>query len=277
MSMHTPVQTMKDVRQTIVLAYQEDVAPLVAALEKEGFAPHVQRAVYTDEELTYTRNSRCMLNHKAAWERAARSEGYTLICESDFVPCVGMGSFPVFWPLGDPRAWGYLYQGSPRLLALVGEEPWLRGHCAPLVAYVINAEVARNLLLFFEYELSKYALTEFFTFDAHLQWFVMGKDCRAYIPLRHYGEHGGMPNREHKEMGLPRAGVHRADNLQKHLHFLPQYARGSRLTYLKVRLLNRGLGWLRLFSGRWMTETNVYHWTRLERMRMLGWGLRRLV
>jgi hypothetical protein len=86
-------------------------------------------------------------------ERAATHDGYTLICEADFVPCLRMGSLPVFWPLRDLLAWGYLYQGSPRLLALIRTEDgcFLRGHCAPLVCYVINAPVARLFLEFFSY------------------------------------------------------------------------------------------------------------------------------
>ena len=53
----------------------------------------------------------------------------------------------------NPLAWGYLYQGSPRLLALIGSQPFLRGHTAPLVAYVINQGVAEIFLWYYEGEL----------------------------------------------------------------------------------------------------------------------------
>ena len=265
------------IKMTIILAYKEDVSSLEAALREEGFAPQTQRATYTESELKYSKQSRCFMNHKSAWERAAVTEGYTLICESDFVPCIGLGQFPVFWPANDQRAWGYLYQGSPRLFALVGSPPWFRGHCAPLVAYVVNATVARELLGFFEHELTQYSLHDYFTFDAHLQWFLMGKDCRAYIPLRHYGEHGGIANQEHRAFGLSRGGEHHADNLQGRLHFLPQYAGQSKIRFHGTRLKYRILGWLRLFSGRWIVKTHVYEVSLATRIRMMAWGIARLL
>ena len=103
-----PPPLKSSVLQTIVLAYQENPEPLVKALHQEGLNPTVQRAVYNEIELKLPRNSRTFLNHRQAWERAASSEGYTLVCESDFVPCQGLGSFPVFWPVEDAGAWGYL-------------------------------------------------------------------------------------------------------------------------------------------------------------------------
>ena len=113
-----------------------------------------------------------------------------------------MGSFTSFWPLDDDLAWGYLYQGSPRILAMVGSKPYLRGHCAPTVAYVVNARVAKILCDFFEYEFARYDPAEYYTFEAHLQWWAMGRGAKAFIPLRHYGEHGGLPNPEHAQHGI---------------------------------------------------------------------------
>jgi hypothetical protein len=180
---------------------------------------------------------------------------------------------PVFWPQEKALAWGYLYQGSPRVLALVGPKHWIRGHCAPSVAYVINDSVADIFLRFFDYEMTKYSPDTYFNFEAHLQWWVMGKGAEAYIPFRHYGEHGGTPNSEHATVGaLTRAGAHRADALAGRLAFLPQYARGSRLRFYLIRAQARALGWARLITLRWIVPTDVYHhnWRDTVRMNILG-------
>jgi hypothetical protein len=156
-------------------------------------------------------------------------------------------------------AWGYLYQGSPRLLAIVGPQKYLRSHCTPLVAYVVNREIAQRMLRFFDDEIERYGMYTYFTFDAHLQWSVMGRGGEAFMPRRHYGEHGGLPNPEHARSGMVRrAGRHRADNLAGPLAFLPQYARGSRLRLLRERAVARAFGWARLLTGRWIVDTNVY-------------------
>jgi hypothetical protein len=265
------------IKRSYILAYKEDVTPLWEALDREGLHPQVQRVQYSDEELSYARQVRTFVNHHRAWQRAATQDGYTLICESDFVPCRGLGGFDVFWPTDDPLAWGYLYQGSPRLFALIGPEQYLRGHCAPLVAYVVSASVARVFCAFFEDEMARYDPKQYFSFDSHLQWFAMRHGSRAFITLKHYGEHGGLPNPEHAQMGLPRSGQHRADNLAAPLHFLPQYARGNRMRFLAVRLQSRLLGFGRLLTNRWFVVTDAYHHGFLERARMMALGVRRLV
>jgi len=266
------------VKQVIILAYKEDVQPLMDALDQERLPTVVQRIEYSDVELRYSFASRLLLNHRLAWEKAANLPGYTLICESDFVPCRGLGDFPVFWPETDPRAWGYLYQGSPRLLAMsAGRPPYLRGHVSPTVAYVVNAAVARILLEYFEHLKANYDLSQYFSFEAFLQWFVMGKGAAAYIPWRHYGEHGGLPNKEHSTIGkLRHGGEHHADNLMGPLYFLPQYAAGSALRFFLVRAKWRLLGIARLISGRWIVMTNVYDLSLWDRCKMFMAGVGRL-
>jgi hypothetical protein len=271
--------TIRDVvGQVIVLAYKEDVRPLLAALERERLPASVQRIEYSEKELGYALSSRTLLNHRLAWEKAADLPGYTLICESDFVPCRGLGDFPVFWPESNVRAWGYLYQGSPRLLALSDDRPpYLRAHVSPLVAYAVNATVAKILLDFFDHLAATSDLSRYSVFDAYLQWFVTGKGGAAYMPWRHYGEHGGLPNREHAAIGkLSQGGEHHADNLMAELHFLPQYARGSTLRFLLVRAKWHLLGIARLLSGRWIIPTDVYELSFRDRCRMFLAGAARL-
>ncbi len=263
--------------RAIILRYQEDASQLVASLDNEGIKSELQNVNYTDEEMQYSRQSRTFLNHRLAWQKASEQDGYTLICESDFVPCRGMGRFPVFWPTHNELAWGYLYQGSPRLLAILGKEAWLRGHTAPLVAYVINSQVAKILLQFFDSECETYDLRSYFTFDSHLQWYAMGRGAEAYIPARHYGEHGGEPNKEHAFLGgLAAGGEHHADALMGPLAFMPAYAHGSRWKFWKVRMTWSLLGFARLFMGRWICRTNVYQLSGHDIMQMYWVGVKRL-
>jgi hypothetical protein len=265
------------ISRSLIVCFREDVGQLEATLASAELQPQVLRASYTASELRYPAATRTLLNHHRAWQIAAEAPDYTLICEADFVPCRGLGDLPVFWPTANPMAWGYLYQGSPRLLAIIGPERYLRGHCAPLVAYVVNSHVAQRMLRFFDREIEEYGTDTYFTWDAHLQWWVMGQGAEAYIPTKHYGEHGGLPNPEHGKSGLvTRAGRHRADNLAGPLAFQPQYAGSSSLSYRKERVVARALGWGRLFTGRWIVDTDAYPRSLKSTARMYWIGLRRL-
>jgi hypothetical protein len=264
--------------QSIIVCYRENVSVLQSHLDAMGLNPHIQRASYSAGERAYPASTRCLLNHRAAWERAAKLTGYSLIVEADYVPCAGLGNLPVFWPQEKELAWGYLYQGSPRILAIVGAQGWIRGHCAPTVAYVINDRVARVFLRFFDSEMSRHAPESYFNFEAHLQWWAMGQGAEAYIPMKHYGEHGGLPNTEHTKFGrLSRGGRHRADNLAGPLAFLPEYAQGRRSKFLVERMMARLYGLARLLTGRWIIDTNVYSRDLRNTVTLYWLGFRRLV
>ncbi len=262
---------------SLIVCYKEDVSDLEAQLKQNALHPTILRGSYTPEELRRPAAMRTFMGHRRAWQIAAEAPGYTLICEADFVPCRNLGALPVFWPLESERAWGYLYQGSPRVLSLIGSENYLRGHCAPLVAYIINRWVAERMLRFYDHSIATHGMEKYYTFDAHLQWWMMGEGAEAFIPTHHYGEHGGIPNPEHSRLGfLRRSGWHRADNLAGSLAFLPQYARGSRLRFWKERIEGRAYGWARLLSGRWIVDTNVYSRNRQKTVAMQMVGIKRL-
>jgi hypothetical protein len=265
------------VGRVIILAYREDVSQLVSSLASEGFKIDVLRHDYTKEEMTYSKNSRTFLNHRNAWQKAVDADGYTLICEADFVPCRGIGKFDVFWPLENPFAWGYLYQGSPRVLAIVGSQQYLRGRTAPLVSYVVNRNVASLMLKFFDYAKGMFDFRSYFMFDAYVQRYIRRLGAEAFITLYHYGEHGGLANPEHSRLGfLSNKGQHRADNLMSSLHFLPTYANGSYWLYIRVRFGAHLFGLARLATGRWVGKPNVYHPGSLDMLKMYLLGVRRL-
>jgi hypothetical protein len=264
------------IRHSIVVCYKEDTGLLMATLAREHLAPTESRAVYNETELGYSRTYRCFLNHRNAWRRAAVNDGYTLICESDFVPCLGLGAYPVFWPLHNPLAYGYLYQGSSRLLH-VSQDGRLRAHVCPTVAYVVNARVAEHFLRFFDEEMQDRLPQDYLTFESHLQWWAMGRGVEAYMPTKHYGEHGGFPQPEHRAAGRVTRVVHRADNLRGRLAFLPQYANGDVAALFRARVHGRLLGWARLLFGRWIFRTDAYDLGPRDILRMYAIGFRRLL
>ncbi len=254
----------REVVQTIVLAYREETARLETALRAEGLAPQVQRPSYTPTELTYSRTVRCLLNHAAAWARARDAAGLTLIVEADFVPCRGLGDLPLpFDPQVQGSAgWAFLYAGGPRIFRRHPDGS-LQGHAACPVAYVISPRVAAWLCEYRDEELQRQAdLTAYSLWDTRFQWHIMGKGGRCFLPWRHYGEHGGTGNPEHAAAGvgiarriplLSRLGLgrhHRAEVLHGVLHFLPEYAAGSRLRFLRIRLEAKLTAWGKLLTGR---------------------------
>ncbi len=247
----------------IILAYKEDTARLEKALRDEGFTVEVQRATYDERELTYSRTIRCLLNHQAAWRRAADRERCTVVVESDFVPCVGFGRTPApFDPARHgPLAWAFLYGGGPRIF-WAHADGTLEGHAACPVATLVSPLAAPLLVRFAEEEIARCDPSAHSMWDTVFQWSIMGWGGRCFLPFRHYGEHGGIANPEH---GVARVGWasrfpllmrfdgfnnHHAECLLGPLRFLPPYARGSRVRFLATRLAARFVGWGRLLTGR---------------------------
>jgi hypothetical protein len=106
------------------------------------------------------------------------------------------------------------------------------------------------------------------------------------MPFHCYGEHGGLPNREHRAAGVGmssrwdlarRLGLgrnHHADVLDAPLLFLPPYAQGSRFRYLRVRLEAKAAGLLRLVAGRTIAPNDPISWG--SRLKIFGCALLRL-
>ncbi len=163
---------LRDVfRQVIVIAHTEDTSDLEAFFRDRGLPTVRQARVGVPEDRGLPSITRCLLNHRQAWEAIAQGDGYTLVCEADFVPTLNCLDEPVFWPLENPLAYGFLYQCSPRLIAVEG--PHLRVHCAGLVAYAVGPAVASILLDFYEHERTTFDLSTYTPFDTHLQWYCM--------------------------------------------------------------------------------------------------------
>ena len=250
--------------QSFIVAYKEDTSALEHALREEGLPVEVLRPHYTQQELTYSRAIRCLLNHASAWRRAREAGGMTLIVEADFVPCVGLGRMPLpFDPqLHGDAGWAFLYSAGPRMFQC-HPDGGLQGHSCTSVAYVVSPRVAGWLTEYVEEELVRNLdLTQYSLWDTQFQWHVMGKGGKCFMPYRNFGEHGGIPNKEHfrERVGfaarlrfLGRMGIglnHYADVLHGRLKFLPAYAGGSRAKFFRTRLEGKVIGCLKLLAGR---------------------------
>ena len=184
----------------LIVAYRESTESLETALISEGFTVETLRPNYTPLEMTYSRTIRCMLNHANAWEKARKRTGLTIVIEADFVPCVGFGEIPMpFDPAvhGDD-AWAYLYSGGPRFFEVLPDRT-LRGHSSTTVAYLLSPRVAALCAEYGREELIRHGdLTQYSLWDTQFQWHVMGKGGKCFMAYRQFGEHGGMPNKEHR-------------------------------------------------------------------------------
>jgi hypothetical protein len=280
---HGPSRLGANVAHTFILAYRENTEALEQALREEGLSAEVIRPTYTSQELTYSRAIRCLLNHGNAWRRARDMQGMSLIVEADFVPCRGMAQFPLpFSPeLEGDGAWAFLYSAGPRMLRCRADGS-LQGHSATSVAYVITPLVAGWLVEYLESELIRHGdLTRYSLWDTQFQWHIMGKGGKCFMPFRNFGEHGGRPNTEHHREGvglgarlrlLTMLGIgrnHHADVLYGPLKFIPEYAHGSRLKFLRTRLEAKVTGWLKLLSGRVVMADPSADKKELRRMRWL--------
>jgi hypothetical protein len=170
--------------------------------------------------------------------------------EADFVPVTGFGALPVPVPV---ERWnnslGYLYSVGPEIWDLAGVNV-ARGHGGSTVALWISPAVASLLLEFFDEEVRTVRPGAYSGFDSKIGYWLLQRGVESYIPYRHYGEHGGIPNPEHAVAGLGRP--HQADVLQGKLAFLPAYARGRLFKYWRIRVRARMWGLLRLICGRYL-------------------------
>jgi len=246
------------VRRALVLALNEDVSGLVAALTTESFPVEVVRGPSPGEQLHWSRAVKCLCNHREAWRRVADSQGFTLICEADFVPVRGLASLPLPCPPpvpGEEARIGWLYSPGSTLYGL---DRWgyTYGHANSAVAYVLTPECARRCLDFFDEEIDALASEAYTMWDsrlgAHLRW--KHGICNYFVVCQ-YGEHGGSPNPEHERHGF--RGWHQAYRLAGRPRFLPPYARGSRLRYLAFRQRAWARGVLRILMLRFFNPRFV--------------------
>ena len=95
--------------------------------------------------------------------------------------------------------------------------------------------------------------------DSGIEYYLRDAGLHNYVPFRNYGEHGGLPNPEHKNNKLSKA--HRADVLYGQLAFAPMYAmiggRFSPWQWIKARTYARVKGIGRLLLLKYLRTATV--------------------
>jgi len=218
----------------------------------------VLRQIHQDNRKNFSPSYLCLLNHTRAWEIAKSSNKPVLVVEADFVPVIGIGKLPLPFDLTlENVGIAWLYTCAPCLHALSGKW-YLEGTSVSTVAYIITPKGACSLLGFAE-EIAIYpGPTQYTMWDTKMWKILQDKELKTFLPFRNYGEHGGIPNPEHRNHGLSPA--HRADVLYGKLAFLPSYTLASNVPHIQyywVRLNARLKGIVRLLLGKYISLTTI--------------------
>jgi hypothetical protein len=237
-------------RKVLVVAHREDTTELEATLETEGFAVRRIQGPYPEGAERWSPSVRTLFNHRNAWRVVSESGEAAIVVEADFVPVRGFGAVSLSrgLPSGEPD-FTYLYACGPQLWGLRGGR--LRGHAGAMVAYCVSPALASSLIEFADSKVLAGDPASYSRWDTELGYWLKARGIESYLPYRHHGEHGGLPNPEHGRAGL--RPHHRADLLSGRLAFLPAYARGSRLRFVWFRIGARGWGVIRLLAGRYLS------------------------
>jgi hypothetical protein len=261
------------IAQTFVIAYREPTEQLSEVLSQAGFDCSVLRQVHQPGYETYSPSFLCLLNHRSAWELALRSEKPTLIVEADFVPVKNLSDLPPpFDPTDSQLGIAWLYTCAAQVYSL-SDGPnksgnndklprhisFAQGYSTSMVAYVITSQSAR-LLIDLAAEVEKDPGPRGYSpWDSGIEYYLRDRGLHNYVPFRNYGEHGGLPNPEHRQNKLSKA--HRADVLYGPLAFAPMYAtvNGSvnRWQWLKGRAYGRIKGLGRLLFMKYLRQAVI--------------------
>jgi hypothetical protein len=239
------------IERVFIIAYKESTELLETTFKKEGLSCQVLRQKHESQQQNYSSSYLCLLNHKSSWEQAAQFERLTLIVEADFVPVVGFSNLPLPFPADEQNlgiAW--LYTCAPQIYS-VSQEGYAQGYSTSMVAYLVTPQTAKYLIELADEIKDKIGPSQYSTWDSEVESFLRSRKLKNFVPFRNYGEHGGIPNPEHKKNGLSR--THRADILYGKLAFLPLYAtEPSSQKYLLERLQGRFKGLIRLVMGKYL-------------------------
>ncbi|MEO0770503.1 MAG: LPS biosynthesis glycosyltransferase [Cyanobacteria bacterium J06649_4] len=271
--------------QTFVIAYKEPTEQLTQVLTAAGCDCTVLRQVHQPGYETYSPSFLCLLNHRSAWELALRSDKPTLIVEADFVPVKNFAQLPPpFDPAEDDLGIAWLYTCASQIYNVptlnLGEKPsgqtaYAQGYSTAMVAYVVTAKSARSLIDLAAQIEKEPGPRAYSPWDSGIEYFLRDVGFRNYVPFRNYGEHGGLPNPEHKKNKLSKA--HRADVLHGKLAFAPMYAtargQASRWVWFKTRLYARVKGIGRLVLLKYLRQETFKK--SAQKMRLLRFALLR--
>jgi hypothetical protein len=249
----TYVPLVDCIAQTFVIAYKEPTEQLVKTLSQMGCDCTVLRQKHQPEYEGYSPSFLCLLNHRSAWELALRSQKSTLIVEADFVPVTNFAELPPpFAPNDAQMGIAWLYTCAAQVYNV--SDGYAQGYSTSMVAYVINAKSARQLIDLAAQVEQDPGPRAYSPWDSGIEYYLRDRGAHNYVPFRNYGEHGGRPNPEHGQNKLSKA--HRADVLYGKLAFAPMYAevngQVNRWQWLKGRAYGRIKGFARLLLMKYL-------------------------
>ena len=114
-----------------------------------------------------------------------------------------------------------------------------------MVAYVVTPQCARLLIELAAQVEKEPGPRAYSPWDSGIEYYLRDRNFHNYVPWRNYGEHGGIPNPEHRQNNL--STTHRADVLYGPLAFTPPYK-----TVLKERTYGRIKGLGRLLLNKYL-------------------------
>ena len=91
------------------------------------------------------------------------------------------------------------------------------------------------------------------TWDSELDSVLRSHKFKNFIPFRNYGEHGGIPNPEHRQNGL--SPGHQADVLWGEIAWTPWYA--EKYNPLAIRFKARAKGVTRFLKGNFLRRNTL--------------------
>lgn len=231
--------------QTFILSYKENTEQLASFLSTAGCQVEVLRQIHRSEYKHYSRSYLCLLNHRKAWERALLSDKPTLIVEADFVPVAPFAQLPPPFDPADPQlgiAW--LYTCAAQIYNIT-DQGYAEGYSTAMVAYVVTQQSAWQLIELAESVQTNPGPETYTPWDSGIEYYLRDRNFHNYVPWRNYGEHGGIPNPEHRQNNL--STTHRADVLYGPLAFQPPYGDS-----LKERAYGRVKGIGRLLLNKYL-------------------------
>lgn len=241
------------IAKVFIIANKEPTEHLEAVLRQEGFDYEVLRQQPLANLEEYSRSYLCLMNHCRAWEQAKKQTKPILIIEADFVPVIGIGKLPLpFNPQKSDVGVSWIYTCASQVY-YVDSQGYAEGFSVSTVAYIVTPQAAPYLLELGAKIKQEYGHKKYSSWDSMIDNFLRDRQLKNYIPWRNYGEHGGIPNPEHRQNNL--SSSHHADVLYGKLAFMPIYAlnkNGGKLQLIKIRLKARLKGIARLLSGRFL-------------------------
>jgi hypothetical protein len=264
--------------QVFVVAHKEDTSPLEIALLAQGFNVHVQRGPYNAEQQRYSSQMKCLVNHANVWRRVASGNKSVIVLEADFVPVREFSTRYSPMPndmMDKSVGFAWLYSAGSILYGF-DKHYFPHGHGNTTVAYMLSPQAAKFLLYFFERETRKVIDSSYVAWETYLGIYLR-KECGIlnYIPIYQYGEHGGLPQPEHRQAGV--RPWHQADILLGKLEFMPHYARKNLIRYFFFRARSYARGWVRVFLLRYYNPRSINSDTTLSRYQMAWFSIARLL